>query len=410
MTKIKAKIESKSKSGTQQGKPVVVIGDGWSALATVGTLVCSESCPEVRWIAGSISRLLAPLPSFETAFGNSGMDGWRQLAQNLGVDLGEEHTGTFTREFKNKAFREPTWTKSPEVEARAQERVETLWGPEINIAQLMEARFDLTAAEIETAVREKLVNTEFESLRRIEGNPVTGFRIEGSKVAAVVLSSGEEVECESVIYADRWGCLPKIQGLPKGLSFTRGHEAHGMLQATFTHAAPVGVDVREGFFAPMNREAGEEFERRLWGYFSSDGMKSYWSICLTADEAEDNHEIAKKLRRMKTTLDKMFTGSCWLPNPEQGFMANIRDEQVRFDEAIIFEDTEVPTEPIRIEGMENLSFITDGYGPSRAFEQVERTLGPISVREVISGDFDSETNSENSSENVSDEIAAPVLN
>ena len=384
---------TKNIKGIQQTQPVVVIGDGWSALAAIGTLVCSDNSPEVLWIAGSICRILSPLPSYETGFGTTGVEGWRQLAQNLGIELGEEHTGTFTREFKNKAFREPTWTKSSELEARQQERKETLWGPETNLAQLMEVRFDLSAAEIETAVRERLVSTQFTNLRRIEGNPVTGVKLDGSKVCAVVLSSGEEIECESVIYAERWSLLPKVQGLPKGLTFTRGHEAHGLLQATFTHAGAVGIDVREGFFATMNREAGEEFERRLWGYFSSDGLKSYWTICLSADEVEDNHEIAKKLRRMKTTLDKMFTGSSWLPNPEQGFMANIRDEQVRFDEAMIFADTKAPSEPIRIDGIENLSFITDGYGPTRAFEQVERTLGPISVRECIASEYESERNS-----------------
>jgi hypothetical protein len=91
-----------SNSNGNSGKPVVVIGDGWSALAAVGTLLCSETnsevspevSREVRWIAGSISRILSPLPSFETAFGTTGMDGWRQLAQNLGIDLGEEYTGT----------------------------------------------------------------------------------------------------------------------------------------------------------------------------------------------------------------------------------------------------------------------------------------------------------------------------
>jgi hypothetical protein len=271
---------------------------------------------------------------------------------------------------------------------------------------LTESRFDLSAAEIETAIREQLVSAVYENLRRIEGNPVTGFRLDGSKVCAVVLSSGEEIECESVIYADRWSHLPKIQGLPKGLSFTRGHEAHGLLQATFTHAAAVGVDVREGFFAPMNREAGEEFERRLWGYFSSDGLKSYWTICLSAEEVEDNHEIAKKLRRMKTTLDKMFTGSSWLPSPEQGFMANIRDEQVRFDEAVIFADTKVPTKTIQVDGIENLSFVTDGYGPSRAFEQVERTLGPIAIHETAASEYEMALSDATSL----DESASSILN
>jgi hypothetical protein len=185
-----------------------------------------------------------------------------------------------------------------------------------------------------------------------------------------------------VIFCDRWSLLPKIQGLPKGLSFTRGRDPHGLLQATFNHKVPVGVGVQEGFFATMNREAGEEFDRHVWGYFSADGKQSFWTICLAANEVEDNHEIAKKLRRAKSTLDKMFTGTSWIPNADEGFMANVADEQVRFEESLIFADGQAPTETISLEGADNLHFITDGYGPVQAFEQVVRLLGTTAVLEA----------------------------
>jgi hypothetical protein len=376
-----------------QTKPVVVVGDGWAALSAVGTLVTAEGDArrEVRWIVGPGSRVLAPLPSLESSTqGYGAVEALVELASKLGMDLGQEHTGNFLREFKNKAFREPVWTKSDDLAERKQSREESLWDPERSLVNLFETRFDLSLAEIEEQIRAKLTSLEFKNLRRIEGNDLVAVRIQNDKVRTVVLASGEEIECESVIYADRWSALAKIQGLPKSLAFARHRDPHGVLQATFTHAAPVGVGVLEGFFGTMNRESGEDFDRHVWGYFSSDGLKSYWMICLSSDEVEDNHEIAKKLRRMKSTLDKMFVGTDWSPQGEEGFMANVRDEQVRFEESFIAGSGEVPTEVTEIKGVNNLWFLTDGYGPSCSFQQVKLLLNPDA------------TNSQSKDVNVSD--------
>jgi hypothetical protein len=293
----------------------------------------------------------------------------------LGIELGDAHSGNFLREFKNKGFREPVWTKSDELSDRKQSREETLWDPERSLANLFETRFDLSLAEVEELIRAKLTQENFPNLNRILGNPVSGIRTAGDKVIAVQLSSGEEIECDSLIFADRWSSLPKIQGLPKSPSFARRRDSYGVLQVTFSHTSPIGIDVMEGFYGTMTRESGEDFDRHVWGYFSSDGMKSFWTICFSSDEVEDNHEIAKKLRRMKTTLDKMFTGSSWLPQPEKGFMFNVQDEQVRFEESFIFGSGEPPAEVIQIPEISNLVFMTDGYGPSCSFHQVRLFFG-----------------------------------
>jgi hypothetical protein len=364
-------------------KPIIVVGDGWSALSSVAHLLSQPNqhdtrSQEIIWVAGSVSRALSPLPTTHLGFA--------KLARHFGVELGQHHSSngrnayaTYLREFKNKAFREPIFSKG---EDREQAIVENLWGPEQKVALLTDDRFELSAAEIEESLRAKIIESEFSNLKRIEGNTFSGLKIADGQVQAIVLASGEELECSRVIFCDRWCLLPKIQGLPKGLSFTRSRDPHGLLQATFSHTIPVGVGVLEGFFATMNREAGEEFDRHVWGYFSADGKQSFWTICLTSNEVEDNHEIAKKLRRMKSTLDKMFTGTSWIPNAEKGFMGNVSDEQVRFEESLIFADGKVPTEIIGIEGAENLNFITDGYGPAQAFEQVVRLLGSTSALEV----------------------------
>lgn len=367
-------------------KPVVVIGDGWAALSAVAILLSKEQelRPEVLWIAGPGSRVLAPVPSLESSPQSyGGVETLVEICSKLGIDLGQEHTGNFLREFKNKGFREPAWTRSDETASRAEAREESLWDPERNLANLFETRFDLSLAEIEMQIREKLTSESFANLRRIEGNHLSGIKIVDKKAQSVTVASGEEIECESVIYADRWSSLGKIHGLPKSLAFARHRDPHGILQATFTHAAPIGVGVLEGFFSPMNREAGEEFERHVWGYFSSDGMKSFWTICLSSDEVEDNHEIAKKLRRMKSTLDKMFVGSSWLPEAAPSFMSTVRDEQVRFEESFIFASGQPPVEITEIHGVHSLAFLTDGYGPSRSFQQARLLLIPSAVTPEI---------------------------
>ncbi len=136
----------------------------------------------------------------------------------------------------------------------------------------------------------------------------------------------------------------------------------------------MAVDVQEGFFGAISREAGEETERHVWGYFTGDGMKSYWTICLSSDEAEDNHAIAKKLRRMKNSLDKMFTGTSWVPEGKADFLSNVRSEQVRFEDAILFSEGEDPREAITLDRLEGIYFLTDGYGPTSAFRQVDTAL------------------------------------
>jgi hypothetical protein len=223
--------------------------------------------------------------------------------------------------------------------------------------------------------------------RRIDGVPVTGFRVEGGRAHAVILGSGDEIEADEFVFADRWANLGALTGLPKALPFTRKRNVAGALQAVFNHRAPMGVGLSEGFYSTLHRDAGDEFDRRVWGHFSADGMRSVWTVCLTTEEGEDNHQIAKKLRRMKSALDKMFEGSSWLsgssaPGASTGgaaaaadFMANVADEQVRFEEHSIFLDGEPITEPQKVASVEGLSFLTDGYGPSFALNQVGVLLG-----------------------------------
>jgi hypothetical protein len=203
---------------------------------------------------------------------------------------------------------------------------------------------------------------------------VQGFAIENGAVTAVILGSGERIACSRVIYADRWSALPGMQGMPKPLSFLRRLDPMAALQVAFRHEPAVGAGLLEGFFGPIQREAGEDEQRHIWGSFSSDGSRSLWTVVLGANQVEDNHEIAKKLRRMKQALDKMFTGESWLPAGQADFLSTVKEEQVRFEESVLFAGGEAPSEPVRLPKLSGIEFLTDGYGPGAALEQVASAL------------------------------------
>lgn len=400
-------------------KSIVIIGDGWAALGLAGFLAhpgsSLGSSPEssneeqITWISGSGSRIVSPLPGFEIAAEEKGGVIWAQLAQNFELNAGALTEGSFLREFRNKAFREPVWMKAPTPEDRREACNELLWTPERVFAPIFEARMQLSTAEIDALVREKLA--EMPNVRRVEGVPVQSIQTKGGKIESVTLANSEVIACDRVFFADRWNTLGQIEGMPKGLAFTRKREPMGILQASFAHEQPVAVGVQEGFFGAISREAGEETERHVWGYFTNDGMKSFWTICLSSEEGEDNHAIAKKLRKMKNALDKMFTGTSWVPEGKAEFMANVRSEQVRFEEAILFSEGEDPREAITLDKLEGIYFLTDGYGPTSALRQVDTALKAAGFEIKISQpapeaapDSEASENTGSESENPSPEV------
>jgi hypothetical protein len=258
---------------------------------------------------------------------------------------------------------------------------ETLWAPEKTFTGAFETRFEQTVAEIDTAIRATVTDVE-----RVEGLPVESFKLEGKRVTHVVLGSGREIECSRVIYADSWSLLSGIGGVPKGLAFTRKRESVGVFQAVFQHETPVGESgIQEGFYTALHKESGEDVERHVFCYFLDGGMKSVLSLCVSPDDAQDNHAIAKKLRRMKSAAEKMFAGPGWIqpnppvaegerPKPPRDFLNNIRSEQYRFAPDAAFASGNAVLAPEKLPALENASFLTDGYGPSCALAQVAALL------------------------------------
>ena len=347
--------------------PVVIIGDGWAALGLVGLFV--PTGVPVCWIGGSRARISAPLASLEAG---PGVEGWLSLARAWQVECKVQTEGSTLREFRNKAFREPQWSRA-EGEARKEARDKSLWAPERRWVGIEEVRLDLAVSDLEENIRKRIQESTPANLRRIDGVPVQEV-VESEASLKILLGSGETLEACQVYYADRWSLLSGIKGMPRNAPFMRNRHAVGVLQANFYHSVPVGVGVQESFFAPLHREAGEEVERHVWGYFSSDGKRSTWSLCLSPEEVEDNHTIAKKLRRLKNTLDRIFSGSDLIPQDSANFATTVMDEQVRFEEEAVFETGDVLIQPAALPKLPGVFFLTDGYGPSASLAQVHSLL------------------------------------
>jgi hypothetical protein len=149
----------------------------------------------------------------------------------------------------------------------------------------------------------------------------------------------------------------------------------GALQAVFTHSVPMLSGITEGFFAVLNRESGDSQDKQVFGHFYKGGLESVWTTAIAPEEGEDNHLIAKRLRRMKQALEKMFGGSEWIPDGMNGeFGRTIKNEQVRYEEGFVLSSGDVPTSPLRSEkgaqACRGIEFVTDGYGVGPALIQI----------------------------------------
>ncbi len=383
----------------------VVVGEGWAALSCVALLALrsfkewnqagseAKTLPGIVWVSGTGSRILSAHPGMEEG---QGMNLWTQLAAEFGIAVGDPKVGSWVREFRNKAFREPTWMKAPNAEARLDVKNEILWEAERPLMPIFESRWEsMTLNEFDARLREiftsdqNLEVSQWKALRalvkKIDGVPVAHVSENGG---AISLASGEEIACSVILYADRWASLLQIAGLPKEAGLARGRFPVSLIQATLKHSPAVGQGTQEAFYGILNRESGEEHDRHVWGHFASDGSQSYWTLCLSADEIEDNHQIAKKLRKMKNSLDRMFSGESWLPPGCTDLMSTVKGELVRFSEADLFTRGEPVTEPSRIGRLEGVAFLTDGYGPGYAIQQAVSALG-------LRSDFWSQSQTEN---------------
>ncbi len=321
---------------TQTVAESCVVGNGWTALGAVSRLAGLGK--KVVWLTGTRSHLLLPLPVME----------------NTALDELSEKT-SYLREFRNKSFREPEWMKDSAV-------LESLWEAERVWIPSVETR-----AEGQPWVEsEEKLRIELESnpnVIKIDGVPILKMKLNGEGAGGWILNlaDGSEVCCQTIYVADRVGSLSGVDGFLKPV-FERGRDPHGVLQVVFTHSQQSQESgLSEGIYAALPRDSGETIQRHVWGQFFDSGRRSVWSVVLTPEEGEDNHEVAKKLRKIKHTLDKIF--------PD--FMKRVEREQVRYEEGMVFASGKPLDKPMSVPGMRNVFLMTDAYGPSRARMQVE---------------------------------------
>ena len=368
-------------------KPTIIIGEGWAAAAAAGWLGAQGA--SVRWISGTGSRLLAPLPFLACS---DGVAIWTQISAALGIETGEARQGAFMREFRNKGFRAAAWTQAPTPGDREEVFNETLWESERRLTGLYEERFEnISLMDLEEALRAKVLSLP--SVIRMEGASVIEMTWEKNQ-GSLKLASGEKFTFQKLIFADRWDSLGAIQGLPKTLSgasskfrtaeFERKFSPSGALQLVLHHEPAVGAEVGEGFMLELIRETGDENQKHVFGGFYADGSKSLWTVMLGQEEVEDNHLIGKRLRRIKQALNKVFAGPEWI-GAKKEFMATVTNEAVRLEESILFSTGNPEEAPLcwdasGVVESSGITFLTDGFGPSFSLAQVGRVLGMTAIQ------------------------------
>ena len=379
--------------------PTIIIGDGWAALGAAAA--CAQAGKRAIWLSGSGSRLLSPLPAVESG---PGARAWRTLLRAFNIECGDGETGVFLREFRNRSFARPVWAQRPDPLAGAAIRDRDLWAPERRFAGLLEVRFDRDLGSLETELRAAVL--AHPAVERVECGGVlpAEVRWEAGGSGWILLASGESLGFSRLVYADRWSDLRRIKGMPDRLAppagkelaaaaIGRTFEPMGAVQAVFAHASPPAGPVAAagfGFYCALARDAGQEFDRHAWGYFlqPSGGavIRSAWTVYLAPEESEDNHEVMKRLRKIKQTLNRAFVGEEWVPEGCREFTDTITGEQIRLGEALVFAKGEALERPATARLAPGAVWLTDGFGPARAFEQVSRVPGLEAVFSPPGGD------------------------
>jgi hypothetical protein len=403
-------------------KHTIVMGDGWSALASVGFLLKqgewnhklnqelgkeseqNVATSKITWIRSVTPRVIPILPTIEVhsqdEHSQMSVAGWLELFKLYQIDAGEPRQGYFLREYKNKNFTKPTWLRSANLEQREEVKQEYLWAPEARFLGDQQIKFQDSFYELEEKLRSAILceiqskaqaKTQTDNqVRVIEGNTVQGFKFSEieNEQDAVILANGESIHADHFIYADRWSQLSSLGGLPKNIAGTRGHDPVGALQCIFTHDQVLPWDgAQESYFSFCNRDAGETFDRATWGYFipgttDKNGQKiactkSVWTVLLDQDEGLDNHTVAKKFRKMKQALEKMF----------DQILTTVQKESVLFVENAVFSKGKKITKPVQFK---SLSFLTDGDGCLTSMEQVMKCL-QIKFAEPVAFDVSAPT-------------------
>lgn len=338
---------------------IVVVGDGWSALGLVASLIQKEE--KVTWILGSG---VAPFSVLPTISNEEGISFWSKLFYTHCLIEQMPTEGHFLREYRKSSFQQPEWKKGSEEEDRKLTFNEKLTDAEKTLIPFNEAAFEKPLPDLEIALRNKVLGSPLVKLN------ATG-RISEMTDDQIFFSEGKPVKYSKCFYADSLTSAIDILGAPKFSASFRGKNRQTLLQVITEHPKLLQSFHLNGFFGPTNRDAGEEISKNIFGGFFDDGQKSVWNLLLSEGDAEDNQLIAKKLRRMKQSLDKMFSGPEVVQNGK-AFSETWTSESVHFIENSIFYKSTPPSECLVYGKNKNIYYLTDGFGMAEVGNQLER--------------------------------------
>ncbi len=340
----------------------VVIGNGWAALGAVSCAI--ETGKSVLWVKGSGSRCKMPIPSLQK---NDGWEIWDHNFKKWEIDTGGLEEGVFIREFKNKSFHLPAWSVNGETEKKEELLKKQLWAPEISFIGQTEVRWEKNFSELEEALRESVQSSDLVQI--IEDNVVQEVMAGNQKKVKILVGPERTIETEKVIFADRLNLWSSIKGIATNgvVPSSRSYAPVGVLQVNFEHKNRINNMPSEGVFCLPVRDKTEKVHRHIWGYVSASGLKSIWTMLVTPDESEDNHEVTKKLRQVKQSINWIFDQS-GIMSGKKGFLENIFSEHVCFEEEWLFSKGKPWASPIKIDDWGVI--ITDGFGPAFSMKLV----------------------------------------
>jgi hypothetical protein len=353
-----------SSQNIQSESPVLVFGEGSASVFLISQLLKRNE--KVIWVKDSGSQILPIMPYVKSELALGAMLDSYQFVSNE-VFAHPIEKGTAHRVFRNKGFKLPVWKRTSNLEAQQSAFEEMIWKPEQTAIGITELRVaGLSALKIEESLREAI--EVHPALQKVEMAPVMEFEIldQGGKLQ---FTNEMTVEFKQLYYC---GPLSELKAIPKlsavlkaQVSKAKTSSSVSALQVVFHHAEPLLQNFETGLVIPMNRDSGESFDRDVLGYFV-EPTRSIWTVFLQADEVEENHEIMKKLRKMKQSLNKAFDGPDFLPLGKKDFMSTVDKEQVRFEPGFVVIEGEFKQTAANADYV----LMNDSFGLTYALEQI----------------------------------------
>lgn len=389
---------------TAHQAPVLVFGEGSASVYLIAQLI--KHGESIVWVKDSGSQVWPVMPYVKSELALGALiDSHQALTSEVFASPIEK--GTAHRVFRNKGFKMPGWKRSSNLEAQQQAFEEMVWAPEQAYLGVTELRVaGLSTFKIEQELRAAL--EIHPSVKKVEMAPVVEFEVyeNGGKVQ---FTNGVITEFKQVYYC---GPLAELKAIPK-LSTVLKHQvskaktssAVSVLQVMFQHSEPLLQTIEAGLVIPMNRDSGETFDRDALGYFV-DPTHSIWTVFLQADEIEENHEIMKKLRKLKQSLNKAFDSPDFLPNGKKDFMATVEKEQVRFEAGFLVIEGEYKPSSANADYV----LLNDSFGLTYALEQIANRFDIPALEfsvDVVEGEVMDHDDSNELLENIQSIPSAP---